>query len=165
MSRGQYGILERKTNPMSVGGAYIGNGNGVEDFLRVKIPQTERGCMANSRTGLQNTDGLHEVRGQDKLLVPVNAQSVRRVLLAKNVQGALNILRPLMNDVEVGIRLNQTTRRGTHCRAHVGDEKASVRLRTDLVCIGGQKPTVALLELGAIGVGSIEVVCSVLVAR
>ena len=60
---------------------YIRNGNCVENLLGVKIPQTKRVCMANSRTRLQDTNGLNKVRGKNEFLLPVNAQSVRRVLL------------------------------------------------------------------------------------
>lgn len=144
---------------------YIRNGDGVENFLGVKIPQTESVSMANSRAGLQDTDRLHEVRSQDKVLLPVNTQPMRRVLLAKYVQRALYIFRPLMNDVEVGIRLDQTARRGAHCRSHVSDVETSIRLRTDFIRNGAQKSTVALPELGTVGVGRVKVVCSVLIAE
>jgi hypothetical protein len=36
-----------------------------------------------------------------------------RVLLPKNIQGACNILGPLVDDVEVGISFNETSRGGT----------------------------------------------------
>lgn len=120
--------------------------------------------MPNPRTGLQDTDRLHKVRGKNELLVPVNAQSVRRVLVAKNVKGALHVLGPLMDNVKVLIGLDQTAGGGTQCRAHVGYVESSVRLRTNLVCDGSEKGTVALLELGAVGVGRVEVEGSILVA-
>lgn len=120
--------------------------------------------MPNPRTGLQDTDRLHKVRSKNELLVPVNAQSVRRVLFAKNVQGALQVFGPLVDDVKILISLDQTAGRGTQCRAHVGDVESSVRLRTDLIRNGGQKGTVALLELGAVGVGRVEIERGILVA-
>lgn len=119
--------------------------------------------MPNPGTGLQDTNGLHKVRSKNELLVPVDAQPVRRVLFAKNVQGALQVFGPLVDDVKVLIGLDQTAGRGTQCRAHVGDVESSIRLRTDLVCDRGKKGTVALLELGAVGVGRVEVKRGVLV--
>lgn len=141
---------------------YVRNGDGVENLLGVQIPQTKRVCMSDLRDGLQDSDRLDKVRGQNELLLPVNTQSMGRVLLSQNVQSALYILRPLVNDVEVGISLDQTTRRGTQGRAHVGNVEASIRFSADLVRNRGEKSTVALLELGTIGVRGVEVIRSVL---
>lgn len=87
---------------------------------------------------------------------------MRRELLAKNVEGSLHILGPFVNDVEVGIGLNETTGRGTHGRAHVGDKETTVRLSTDLIGNGAEDTAVALQELGTVWVGGIEVESSIL---
>lgn len=118
--------------------------------------------MSDLRDRLQDSDGLDKVRSQNELLVPVNAQSMGRVLLPQDVQSALDIFGPLVNDIKVFISLDQTARAGTQGRTHVGDVETSIRLRADLVCNGREKTTVALLELGTVGVRSVEVVRSVL---
>lgn len=141
---------------------HVRNCNRVEDLLGVQIPQTKSVCMPDLRDRLQDSDGLDKVRSQNELLLPVNTQSMGRVLLSQDVESALDILRPLVNDVKVLISLDQTARAGTQSRAHVGDVKTSIRLRADLVCNGREKTTIALLELGTVGVRSVEVVRSVL---
>lgn len=82
---------------------------------------------------------------------------MRRMLLIQDVKCALNILRPLMDDIKVFVGLDQTTRGGSQRGTHVGDVESTVRLRSDLVGDGGKNTTVALLELGAIRVGGVEV--------
>ena len=67
-----------------------------------------------------------------------------------------------MDDVEVLIGFNQTARGGSQCRAHVGDIETPFRLSTDFVRNGGKKSTIALLELGPVRVGRVEVKRSVL---
>lgn len=119
--------------------------------------------MANSKTGLQDTDRLDEVGSKDELLLPVDAQSVGRKLLTQNVEGALHILRPLVNDVKVGIGLNETAGRGTHGRTHVGNEESTIGLSTDLICNGAENTAITLEELGAVGVRGVEVETRVLI--
>ena len=69
-----------------------------------------------------------------------------------------------MDDIKVLVSLDQTTGRGTQCRAHVSDVESSIRLRTNLICNGGEKGTVALLELGTVGVGRVEIERGILIA-
>lgn len=59
--------------------------------------------------------------------------------------------------VEVGIRLNQTSWRGTDSRAHVGDEEASIRLRSNLIDNRREDTTVTFLEFGVVRVACVEV--------
>lgn len=80
-----------------------------------------------------------------------------RELLSKDVEGTLNVFRPLVNDVEVGIGLDQTTRGSTHGRAHVGDEETTVGLGSDFISNRCKNATVALQELGTVWVAGIEV--------
>ena len=89
---------------------------------------------------------------------------MRGELLAENVEGALNIqdLRVLGDDVALGVGLDKTTRGSTHGTAHVGDQETTVRLGADLISDGAEESTVAVGELGLVGVGSVEVVGSVL---
>lgn len=118
--------------------------------------------MTHTSTGLQDSDGLNEIGGKNQLLLPVNAKTVRRELLTKNVEGSLHILGPFVDNVEVGIGLDETTGRGTNGRTHVGNEEATVGLSTDLISNGSEDTTVALQELGAVWVGGIKVESSVL---
>jgi len=141
---------------------YVRDGKSADNLSRVEIPETKGISMAHSKTGLQDSDGLDEVRSKDELLLPVNAQSVRRELLTKNVEGALHILRPFVDDVKVGIGLDKTTGGRTHGRTHVGDEETTIGLGTDLIRNGSEDTAVTLEELGAVRVGGVEVEPSVL---
>lgn len=118
--------------------------------------------MTHSSARLQDGDGFDEIRSENELLLPVNAQSMRRELLTQNVEVALHILGPFVDDVKVGISLNETTGRGTHGGAHVGNEEASIRLSTDLIRNRPEDTPVAFEELGAVWVGGVEVESSVL---
>ena len=70
-----------------------------------------------------------------------------------------------MDDVELGIGLDKATGRGADGRAHVGNEEATIWLCADLICDGGEKGAVGLLELGLVGVRGVEVEGSVLYFR
>lgn len=66
--------------------------------------------MLDTSGRLKDRQWDDEVRRQNDVLVEVNGKAMRRELLAKNVKGAGNILRPLMNDVVVSVRLNEAAR-------------------------------------------------------
>lgn len=87
---------------------------------------------------------------------------MRRELLPKNIECTLNVLRPLVDDVTVGIGLDQTTRRCTDSTAHVSDEETTVGLGADLIDDGAENTAVAVVELGMVRVRSVEVEGSVL---
>jgi hypothetical protein len=87
---------------------------------------------------------------------------MRRELLPKNVECTLNILRPLVDDITVGISLDQATGRCTNGTAHVGDEETTVRLCADLIDDGAENTAVAVVKLGMVWVRSVEVEGSVL---
>lgn len=118
--------------------------------------------MSNPKTGFQDADRLNKVRSKNEFLLPVNTQSMRRVLFIQDVERALNILRPLMDDIKVLVCLDQAARGGSQRRTHVCNVESTVRFRSDLVGDGGKNTAVALLELGAIRVGGVEVECRVL---
>ena len=67
-----------------------------------------------------------------------------------------------MDDVEVGIGLDEAARRCADRRAHVREKEAAVRLGDDVVGNGGQRGDVALQELGLVRVTDIEVEARVL---
>lgn len=118
--------------------------------------------MAHSKTRLQDGNWLDEVGSQNELLLPIDAKSVGGELLLKNVEGALHILRPFVNDVKVGIGLNKATGRSTNGRAHVGDEESTIWLCPDFIRNGCKDTAVTLEELGAVRVGGIKVETSIL---
>ena len=62
-----------------------------------------------------------------------------------------------MDDVEVGIRLDKTARRGAHGGTHVGDVEPAARLGADLVGNRRQESAVALEERRTIGVRGVKV--------
>lgn len=88
---------------------------------------------------------------------------MRGELLAEDVERRGHIFGPLVDDVEVGIGLNETTRGCAYSRAHVGNEETTIGLSADLVRDGREESTVRLLELGLVGVGGVEVEGGVLV--
>ena len=118
--------------------------------------------MTDTQGRLQNSNRLHKVRSKDQLLLPVDAQTVGRELLTQDVEGTLDILWPLVNDVKIGISLNETTGAGSNRRTHVGNKESAIRLSTDFIRNGRENSTVTLQELGTVGVGGIEVEPSVL---
>lgn len=118
--------------------------------------------MAHSKTRLQNSNRLDEVGSQDELLLPIDAKSVRRELLLKDVEGTLHILRPFVNDVKVGISLNETTGGSTNGRTHVGDEESTIWLCPDFIRNGCKDTAVTLEELGPVRVRGIKVEASIL---
>lgn len=132
-------------------------------MLGVQVPETEGVGTADTSAGLQDTDGLDKVRGEDELPLPVDGKTVRGELLAKNVEQAIDILGPLVDDVEVRVSLDETAGGGSDSRAHVGDVEPTIGLCTDLIGDGREDRPVALLELGAVGVAGVEVEGSVLV--
>lgn len=89
---------------------------------------------------------------------------MRGVLLPEDVESARHVSEggPLMDDVKVGIRLDQATRGCADGRTHVSDEETAVRLGTDLIGDGCQNSPVALQELGTVGVRRVEVVGCIL---
>ena len=65
--------------------------------------------MNDLQAWLQNRKGNDEIRGEDDVLVPVDTQAMWVELLSENVKGAGDIFWPLVDDIEVGICLYQTT--------------------------------------------------------
>jgi hypothetical protein len=142
----------------------VRDGNCGNDLARTEFPEAKRvGFLdAGDTRGLQDGDRHNKVRCQDDVLLEIDGKAMRAELLAKDVEGRGNILGPLVNDVEVGIGLNEATGRSTDSRAHVGDEEATVGLGADLIGDGGEQSTVRLLELGLVWVRGVKVVCRVL---
>lgn len=118
--------------------------------------------MTNTQGRLQDSNRLHEVRSQDQLLLPVDTKTVGRELLAQNVEGTLDVLGPLVDDVKIGISLNKTTGAGANGRTHVRDEESTIRLCPNLIRNRRENSTVTLQEFGTVRVGSIEVESGVL---
>lgn len=90
---------------------YVRDSDGVCNFLGFQVPKTQCVSTTNSRAGLQNTDGLHKVRCQNELLLPVDGQPVRGELLIQDVEDSWDILGPLVNDIKLVVGLDKTTRR------------------------------------------------------
>lgn len=142
---------------MALRNTYVRDGDGVENLLRVQVPQTQSVRLPDAETWVQNAHRFDKVRGEDVLPLPVDAQAVGVELILENVQRTRHRLGPFVDDVEVGIRLNQATGRGADGGAHVRDVEATVGLCADLIGDGGEDTPIALLERGAVGVGRVEV--------
>lgn len=142
----------------------IGDGDGADDLAGAEFPEAE--CVGlldpTDRSRLENGNWDDEVGCQDDVVLPVNGQTMGTELLAKNVECAFDIFGPLVDDVEIGIGLNETSRRSTNRGAHVGNEETAIGLGADLISDGGKDTTVALLELGGVWVACVEVVRSIL---
>lgn len=87
---------------------------------------------------------------------------MRRKLFTENVESTVHILRPFMDDVKVLVRFNEPSRRSAQCRTHVCDEEATIGFSTNLIRNGGKNCTIALFELGAIGVRGVKIEARVL---
>lgn len=142
----------------------VGDGDGADDLARAEFPETEGVGLLNAvdAGGFEDGDWDDEVRGQDDVLLEIDAEAVRAELLAKDVQGRGHIFRPLVDDVELSIGLDETAWGRADCGAHVGDEEATIGLCADLIRDGREQSAVGLLELRLVGVGSVEVVGRVL---
>lgn len=62
-----------------------------------------------------------------------------------------------MNNVTTSISLNKSARRSANSTAHVSDEESSLGLGSDLVRDGSEKGSVAVGELGVVGVRHVPV--------
>lgn len=91
-------------------GTHVRDGDGRNDRPVRQVPQSQGAGLLNTQGRLEDRDGNNKVRGQDDALIEVNSQTVGAELLAENVQRASNILRPLVNDISLGVRLDETTR-------------------------------------------------------
>jgi hypothetical protein len=106
---------------------------------------------------------------------------VRVELFAQHVESRRNVsdLWVLSNDVALGISLNETTWRSADgsldmlvseiasfhtclLTSHIGDEETTIWLGSDLIDNGRENTTVALLEEGAVWVGSVKVESGIL---
>ena len=66
--------------------------------------------MLDAQGRLENGQGNDEVAGEEDVVLPVDTQAVGRELLPEDVERAGDILGPLVNNVEVAVRLHETTR-------------------------------------------------------
>lgn len=141
---------------------HVRNSDSRDDLARLEIPKAKSISLLDTKSRLQNRDRNNKVRSKNNVLIKVHTQSVRRELLSKNVKSTLNILRPLVDDVTIGISLDQSAGRCTDGTAHVGDEETAVRLGADLIDDGTENTAVAVVELGMVWVRSVEVESGVL---
>jgi len=110
---------------MESGEAYVGDGDGRQNLASREVPETKSISILSAQARLEDAKRDNEIRGQDKILLEVDGETVGRELLAENVESALDILGPLVDDVEVGISLDETAGRSTDGTTHVGDEETT----------------------------------------
>lgn len=106
--------------------AAVGDGDGAEDGAGLQVPQAQSVGAQDLERRLEDAERHDEVGCQDDVLVPVDAQAVRAELLAQDVEQARNVFGPLVDDVEVGVGLDEAAGRGADGGAHVRDEEAAV---------------------------------------
>lgn len=135
----------------------VGDGQGADDGAGVEVPEAQGVGMDYAQAGLEDSDWDDEVRGENQVVLPVDGETVGGKGLAEDVDGAGQVLGVLRNDVEVLVGLDETTWGGTDGVTHVGDEETSIGLGADLISDGREHSTVALLELGPVRVGGVEV--------
>lgn len=140
----------------------VGDGDGRDDGPVLEVPEPESRSLLDAESGLENAERHNKVRSQDDLLLKVDAEAVGVELLAENVEGALNIFGPLVDDVTSGVRLDEAAGRGADGATHVSDEEATLGLGADLVDNRAQQSAVAVRELGVVGIRHIKVESSVL---
>jgi hypothetical protein len=87
-----------------------------DDLATIEFPQTESVSLldADGASRLEDGDRDNKVGSQYDLLIEVDGQTMGRELLAEDVEGRLDIFWPFVDDVEVGISLNETTWRSTN---------------------------------------------------
>jgi hypothetical protein len=64
---------------------YIRDGKGADDCSRVQVPQPQSVGMHNPDTWLEDGDWNNKVGGYNEVVIPVNGETVRRELLANDV--------------------------------------------------------------------------------
>lgn len=69
--------------------------------------------MLDAGGGLEDGEGNNKVRRQANLLLIVDGQTMRAELLLEDIECALNILWPLMDDVKILIRFDEAAGRST----------------------------------------------------
>lgn len=149
--RGQRGTLLVARDELDVlDTSTVGDADGADDLAAGQGPEAESVSLLNAegRDRLENAQRHDKVGCQDDVLLEVNAQTVRGELRSENVEllesarssgskimrqnySALNILRPLVDDVALGVGLDETAWRGTQSASHVGDEETTSHCQLD----------------------------------
>lgn len=114
--------------------ATVGDGDGGEDLAGAELPETEGVGTLLAEGGLEDGDGNDEVRGEDQIFLEADGETVGGELGGGSIGEAGDGFGPFVDDVEVGISLDEATDISSYCGAHVGDEETSV---SGLVCITG----------------------------
>ena len=104
---------------------HIGNSDGADDLAGGKLPQTKSVRTLDTESRLEDSDRDNEVRSEDDVLLEINGQTVRRELLSENVECAVHIFGPLVDNVKVRVGLDQATWRSSSGGTHVGDEETT----------------------------------------
>lgn len=150
--RGQSGTLLVAGDELDVlDTSAVGNGDGADDLAAGQSPEAKSVGLLNAegRDGLENAQRHDKIGSQYDILLKVNAQTVRSELRSENVEllesvksskskriwetySALNILRPLVDDVTLGVGLDQTAWRSTKGASHVGDEETTTHCQFGL---------------------------------
>ena len=72
-------VLKQRTS-------YVRKSNGVDDLAVVKTPKSQGVRPLDTQSRLQNGNRNDKVGGQDDVVLPVNIKTVRRELLAEDVE-------------------------------------------------------------------------------
>jgi len=152
---GRFGVARDELNVLDAGA--VGDVDRGDDGLGVDVPESESAGLLDAEGGLEDRVGDDEIRSESNALLKVDAQAVGRKLLAKDVESAVDILGPFMDDVASLVSLNETARRGARSTAHVSDEETTIGLSHNLVDNGAKNAAVGVVELGTIGVGHVKV--------
>ena len=105
---------------------YIGDGDGGENITTRERPEPQRVGKLRAKAWLQDADRNDKVQCEDDDILKVDSQPVRRELFGQDTERALDILRPLVHDVEVLVGLNEAAGAGANRAAHVRDEEATL---------------------------------------
>jgi hypothetical protein len=104
---------------------HIRNSNSRNNSAALEIPEAESVGLLDTSSGLQNRQRDNKVRGEKDVLLKVNAETVRRELLPKDVEGAVNIFGPLVDNVALRVSLNEAAGGSTNGTTHIGDEETT----------------------------------------
>jgi len=88
--------------------AAVGNRDGADDGSCVQFPKAESVSVLDTERRFQDGDRDDEVGCQHHVVLEIDAQTMGRELLAQNVESSRDVFGPLVNNVEVGVRLDES---------------------------------------------------------
>lgn len=109
----------------------VNDGDCAEDFHGCHVPEPEGVGVLDGGAGFQESVGDNEIRAQHDVLLGVEAEAVGTELAGSTARGisgvgkTVEVRRILADDVVVGIGFDETARRRTIGKAHIGNHEST----------------------------------------